>query len=225
MKNQVSTVAADGSSILVALSAHIDKIRLRRASKFYSRAMEPPFYYVRDKASSAAHHWDYLRNRRAKALCGQDYVDPQWEGSSRPSRICRSCQEKLPLFEAKWWRKTARRVEIHRSRLEAENAELRGEVTALKRQMDQLTYQLELSMETIENQKQKINNQRKTLSHLQHARSPKPNTPERSSGSASATSAKKAKAKSTFPKTGVWRSADQVPSSGAGKRSKPPAPR
>jgi membrane-associated HD superfamily phosphohydrolase len=139
--------------------------------------MEPPFYFVRDKTSHAAHHWDYLRNRRATALCGHDYDDIHWEGSVRPTKVCRSCQEVLPRFEAKWWRKEARRAEVHRDRLEEANKRLDGEVRALKRQMNQLTYQLELSKSTIESQKatieaqgQKINNQRITLHRLQTAK-------------------------------------------------------
>ncbi|WP_133058792.1 hypothetical protein, partial [Mycolicibacterium peregrinum] len=140
-------------------------------SKSYSREMEPPFYFVRDSASRVAHHWDYLRNRTATALCGHDYRgEIRWEGDARPAKVCRSCQDVLPQFEAKWWRQGARRIEIHRDRLEKRNAEIENELTQLRRQINQLTYQLELSKETIVSQKQKIENQRKTLHHLQSAR-------------------------------------------------------
>lgn len=161
--------------------------------------MEPPFYYVRDSASPVAHHWDYLRDRRATALCGQQYLDEiRWEGTERPAKVCRRCQDVLPRFEAVWWRKAARRAQAHRERLEATTKHLERELASLKRQVTQLTYQLELSKDSIEaskaridaqrtkiesqaatikshiqkieKQAQKIENQRKTLHNLQSAR-------------------------------------------------------
>jgi len=197
--------------------------------------MEPPFYFVRDKASHAAHHWDYLRNRRATALCGHDYGDIQWEGTARPAKVCRQCQEVLPRFEATWWRTAARRAQVHRDRLEKENARLGKELTGLRRQMNQLTYQLELSKETIESQKstigsqkstidsqaEKIDNQRKTLKHLQTARAEK-KKPHTSGTKTGVKSPSRGKAQGgTSTRVGVWRSADQVFSSGA-KRSGAP---
>lgn len=188
--------------------------------------MEPPFYFVRDRASSAAHHWDYLRNRRVTALCGHDYDDPQWEGTDRPSKVCRRCQEVLPKFEAKWWKRAARRVEIHRAHLEDSNAKLQNEVTHLKRQLDQLTYQLELSKDTIEEQKKKINNQRMTLRRLQTARSNKSSKSAKVKAGSAAQSPKTTKLKPGTAKTGVWRAANDVFSSSQPKKgSKPSAPR
>ncbi|ULE34046.1 TolC family protein [Mycobacterium sp. IDR2000157661] len=188
--------------------------------------MEPPFYFVRDRASSAAHHWDYLRNRRATALCGHDYDDPQWEGPARPSKVCRRCQEVLPQFEAKWWKKAARRVEVHRAQLEDSNAKLQSEVAHLKRQLDQLTYQLELSKDTIETHKKKINNQRLTLHRLQTARSSKSATPQRAQAGSTTPPSKATKSKPGTVKTEKWRSANDVfSSSGPRKGSRPSASR
>lgn len=202
------------------------KAPLRARANFYSRGMEPPFYFVRDRASSAAHHWDYLRNRRATALCGHDYDDPQWEGTTRPSKVCRRCQEVLPLFEAKWWKNAARRIEVHRARLEESNARLQGEVTHLKRQLDQLTYQLELSKDTIETQKTKINNQRMTLNRLQTARSSKSPKPTKATAGSAKQPSKATKSKPGAIGAATWRAANDVfSSSGPKKGSKPSAPR
>jgi hypothetical protein len=172
--------------------------------------MEPPVYFVRDKTSLAVRHWDYLRDRRATALCGYEYSDEiQWEGTVRPAKVCRNCQEVLPRFEARWWRKAARREHAHHERLEASNKRLEGDQTQLRRQIAQLTYQLELSRDAIESQKakigsqsnaieagqvtirsqkdqidtqtQKIENQRKTLRGLQSAGTPSKAAPPTSS--------------------------------------------
>lgn len=70
--------------------------------------MELPYFYVREKSSTAAHHWDYLRDRADSALCGHGYVDPITLGEvPRPKSVCRACQARLPEWEAKWWRQQA----------------------------------------------------------------------------------------------------------------------
>ena len=73
--------------------------------------MEPPNFYVREKSSPVAHHWDYLRDRADTALCGHGYVDPITLGEvPRPRSVCRSCQARLPEWEARWWRQRAEEV-------------------------------------------------------------------------------------------------------------------
>lgn len=58
--------------------------------------MEDGYYYVRDKASKSAHHWDYLEDSPRHALCGHQYEEEiTYEGAVRPSRVCRRCQTKL----------------------------------------------------------------------------------------------------------------------------------
>lgn len=62
---------------------------------------------MRDVASRSAHHWDYIRNRNTVALCGHPFSEIAAEGPDRPKRVCRACQELLPIYEAKWWRTAA----------------------------------------------------------------------------------------------------------------------
>src|SRR5262245_26428799 len=146
--------------------------------RFYSRGMEPPFYFVRDKVSKVAHHCDYERDRSTRALCGHEYQgDIVWEGEARPSRVCRACQELLPQFEARWWRQAARKLEIKLERLERSRSPVDQEVHRLRRQCDQLTYQLGLSRKTIETLERKVDNQRKQLHNLQTARAQAKNKP------------------------------------------------
>ena len=68
---------------------------------------DPLHYYVRDKGSAFAHHWDYARSRPDHALCGYPYQSPVWEGEARPRAVCRACQALLAPHEARWWRKKA----------------------------------------------------------------------------------------------------------------------
>lgn len=70
---------------------------------------EPPYFFVREKASSAAHHWDYLNDRADEALCGHRYDDPITLGEvPRPKAVCRACQARLPEYHAAWWSEQAR---------------------------------------------------------------------------------------------------------------------
>lgn len=70
--------------------------------------MEPPYFYVRDRPASAAHHWDYLGDRPDQALCGHGYKDPITLGEvDRPRAVCRACQALLPKYELAWWRAKA----------------------------------------------------------------------------------------------------------------------
>lgn len=70
---------------------------------------EPPYFYVREKASAAAHHWDYLNDRADEALCGHGYCDPITLGEvPRPKAVCRACQARLPQYHAVWWSERAR---------------------------------------------------------------------------------------------------------------------
>lgn len=79
----------------------------------------PDFYYVRDKSSRVAHHWDYLGNRPHRALCGHRYEPPiHYEGSARPRAVCRACQSLVPKYEALWWRQSALHLASEKAALE-----------------------------------------------------------------------------------------------------------
>ena len=133
--------------------------------------MKPPFYFVRDKGSRVAHHWDYQCNRRSRALCGYYYVDEiVSEGYTPPSRVCRACQDVLPRFEAKWWREAAQQSESRRKHLEDRCATADRELKQLRKEVSHLTYELGLSQGRIETLKTKVTNQAKKLHELQSAR-------------------------------------------------------
>ena len=93
--------------------------------------MEPPFYYVRDSVSKAAHHWDYFHDRHSHGLCGHAFEGSiAYEGPKRPSKVCRRCQDALPAYEARWWRETAETAAHEQENLAArlEKAERQAEV-------------------------------------------------------------------------------------------------
>jgi hypothetical protein len=74
---------------------------------------DPPYVYVRDKISPAAHHWDYLNDHNDESLCGHGYVDPVTLGEvPRPRAVCRACQARLPEYHAKWWRDRLEAAEV-----------------------------------------------------------------------------------------------------------------
>ncbi len=99
--------------------------------------MEPPFYYVRDKGSRVAHHWDYDQDRSWRALCGHSYTDAiAWQGETRPSRVCRACQELLPLYEVRWWKQTAEETSAQCRHLAEELATARGRINQLQTKVD-----------------------------------------------------------------------------------------
>lgn len=113
--------------------------------------MELPLYFVRDSASRVAHHWDYSQDRPWRALCGHRYSgEIRWEGRTRPSRVCRNCQDLLSQYAETWWRQSATQLASRVRELEdaKENTDARIRKLLLK-----------------------IDNQRKTLHRLQAARS------------------------------------------------------
>ena len=131
----------------------------------------PPFWFVRDKRSRVAHHWDYERDRATRALCGHQYEDEiVFEGEKPPNRVCRDCQEVLPRFEAKWWRETAEKSVDRCALLEGRCEDSERELRQLRSQIEKLTYQLGLSEGRNETLKVKIANQRKQLHNLQSSR-------------------------------------------------------
>jgi hypothetical protein len=95
--------------------------------------MEPEYYYVRDTSSKAAHHWDYLRNRSSRALCGHEYVGPiAYEGPDRPRSVCRACQAALPTYGERWWRDVAKSTQTQLDEIESENKRLKADIKQLK---------------------------------------------------------------------------------------------
>lgn len=133
--------------------------------------MEPPYYFVRDRGSRTAHHWDYERDRSTRALCGHEYEDEIiFEGPERPSRVCRACTEELPRFEARWWRDEAIKTAAHCAQLQERWANAHRDVQVSRTQIEKLTYQLGRAEERIGALEAKIANQRKNLNDLQSAR-------------------------------------------------------
>lgn len=136
-----------------------------------NREIRPPFWFVRDKKSRVAHHWDYERDRATRALCGHEYEDEiVFEGETLPNRVCRDCQEVVPRFEARWWRETARKSAERCAHLEQRCANSEQELRQLRSQIEGLTYQLGLSEGRNEMLKAKVANQRKQLHNLQSSR-------------------------------------------------------
>jgi hypothetical protein len=134
-------------------------------------AMEPPFYFVRDKGSRVAHHWDYDRDRKTRALCGHQYEDEiVFEGTKRPNSVCRECSEVLPRFESRWWRETAQKSFDQCARLQERCANAEQDAKISRVQIEKLTYKLGLAEGRIEGLKAKVANQRKNLNDLQSAR-------------------------------------------------------
>lgn len=68
-----------------------------------SSAAEPPYHFVRQADEATAHHRDYLSGRLDRALCGVEDVAPVAAEES-PSEVCTACQDRLPRYEASWWR-------------------------------------------------------------------------------------------------------------------------
>ncbi len=86
---------------------------------------EPPYFYVRERTSPAAHHWDYLNDRTDEALCGHGYDDPITLGEvTRPKSVCRACQGRLHEYHAKWWREQSQAVSSELEELRAQLDEL-----------------------------------------------------------------------------------------------------
>jgi len=103
---------------------------------------DPLYYYVRDKGSAVAHHWDYLRSRSDHALCGHPYEAPVWEGEDRPRAVCRACQALLPAHEAGWWRRKAEAIQSEFDSLRPETDDLRKRVAELEKHIDNQRSQL-----------------------------------------------------------------------------------
>lgn len=95
-------------------------------------AADSPYYYVRDKGSRVAHHWDYARDRTDHALCGYAYQEPVWEGTVRPRAVCRACQELLPAHEVRWWRQKAETLQAELDSLTQETDALTARVGELE---------------------------------------------------------------------------------------------
>lgn len=103
---------------------------------------DPLYYYVRDKGSAIAHHWDYLRGRNDHALCGHPYRGATWEGEDRPRSVCRACQAMLPAHEARWWKARAEVLQDELDFLVSEAQGLRAEIVKLKKHAENQRQQL-----------------------------------------------------------------------------------
>lgn len=68
-----------------------------------SSAEVPPYYFVRHADEPTAHHRDYLSGRSDRTLCGVEDVEPL-PAEESPSEVCTACQDRLPKYEARWWR-------------------------------------------------------------------------------------------------------------------------
>lgn len=68
-----------------------------------SGAEEPPYHFVRRADEATAHHRDYMSGRLDRSLCGVEDVAPLAAEES-PSEVCTACQDRLPKYEAGWWR-------------------------------------------------------------------------------------------------------------------------
>lgn len=66
-------------------------------------AEEPPYHFVRRSDEATAHHRDYLSGRLDRTLCGVEDVAPLAAEES-PYEVCTACQDRLPKYEASWWR-------------------------------------------------------------------------------------------------------------------------
>lgn len=66
-------------------------------------------WFVRDRGSKAAHHFDYSAPLPDRALCGHRFNEVLWEDEERPTRVCTRCQARMPSHEADWWRTRAER--------------------------------------------------------------------------------------------------------------------
>lgn len=139
--------------------------------------MKPPLYYVRDKGSRVAHHWDYEGDRNDRALCGQDYVgEIVFEGFNRPARVCRACQDLAPHFEAKWWRQKAidaanKRDEVQRQKdlLTRDINRMRGHIAKLNRRIGAEHGKVASLRHKLDDQARKIANQKAEISRLHTA--------------------------------------------------------
>jgi hypothetical protein len=96
---------------------------------------DPPYYYVRDKGSAVAHHWDYLRSRTDHALCGHPYQGATWEGEDRPRAVCRACQAVLPRFDARWWRSRAEALQTEGASSQRQSEDLRKQISLLEKRI------------------------------------------------------------------------------------------
>lgn len=116
----------------------------RTTAASYSQCMsdDPLHYYVRDKGSAIAHHWDYVRSRKDHALCGHPYRSPVWEGEDRPRAVCRACQALLPPHEARWWRTRAQAALAELESLSLETEHLRARVAELEQRVENQRRQL-----------------------------------------------------------------------------------
>lgn len=104
----------------------------------------PPYWYVRDTVSRAAHHWDYLRDNRFRSLCGHRYTgEIKWHGGTRPRRVCRACQHRLPIFEATWWQAQATAQHENAATADRERAIYRYQLSLAEKKIRELQTQIE----------------------------------------------------------------------------------
>src|SRR4051794_20566734 len=88
LKEQGEIVRSASSTVPAPVARRLrDSYRLRGENTACLVAVEePPHVYVRDRASSTAHHRNYLNDRSDEALCGHKYIDPKpGEENDRPS--------------------------------------------------------------------------------------------------------------------------------------------
>ena len=152
--------------------------------------LQPPYYFVRDKSSRVAHHWDYLRSRDDHALCGSIYrVAIAWHGEQRPRAVCRECQARVPEFDAQWWRDLAESRDSEIEHLNQLVHQLKSEVS----ETDDLKTRVASLVSENEALKDRVDNQRRALAGLNKARVPGQSAP--STKKKSQTSIPKPKAK------------------------------
>jgi predicted nucleic acid-binding Zn-ribbon protein len=132
--------------------------------------MEPPLYFVRDRGSRVAHHWDYEGDRNYRALCGHVYTSEiAFEGYTRPSRVCLTCQELAPKFEAKLWRQIAEKADAKRTQLQQRIDIAQRDLQRRQRHIAHLNRQLGAARQRNATLQRKVENQQATLRQLQAA--------------------------------------------------------
>ncbi|TDL00800.1 hypothetical protein EUA02_05720 [Mycobacterium paragordonae] len=74
-----------------------------RVGQLSKREGEPPYQFACQAGRALAHHCDYLNGRVDRGLCGIEGVSLLSSDQS-PTVICPACQERLPRYQASWWR-------------------------------------------------------------------------------------------------------------------------
>jgi hypothetical protein len=135
----ILTRLSEEGEVVKSASSTVEAPVARRLREFFgadqnarslAAMQEPTYIYIRDRTSTAAHHWDYLNDRSDQALCGHGYVDPiTLEEVPRPSAVCGACQARLPEYHAQWWRDQlqAANVQLEELRLKCRKLEERSD--------------------------------------------------------------------------------------------------